>query len=161
MPLEEINYVVAGINHVAFFLRFERNGQDLYPEIQRVISEGRVPDGNRVRYEMFKRLGYFVTESSEHFAEYVPWYIKRGREDLIKRFNIPLDEYPRRCESQMAEWENLRTELESSDKPVEIRRSVEYGSLIIHSLETGTPRVVYGNVANSGLIENLPCRLLR
>jgi alpha-galactosidase len=156
VPLEEINYVVAGINHVAFFLRFERNGQDLYPEIERVISEGRVPDGNRVRYDMFKRLGYFVTESSEHFAEYAPWYIKRGREDLIKRFNIPLDEYPRRCEFQMAEWENLRKELESSDKPVEIRRSVEYGSLIIHSLETGTPRVVYSNVVNSNLIENLP-----
>ena len=156
VPLEEINYVVAGINHVAFFLRFERNGEDLYPEIQRVVSEGRVPDGNRVRYDMFKRLGYFVTESSEHFAEYTPWYIKQGREDLIKRFNIPLDEYPRRCESQMAEWENLRKELEGSDKPVEIRRSVEYGSLIIHSLETGTPRVVYSNVANSDLIENLP-----
>jgi alpha-galactosidase len=156
VPLEEINYVVAGINHVAFFLRFERNGQDLYPEIQRVVSEGRIPDGNRVRYDIFKRLGYFVTESSEHFAEYTPWYIKRGREDLIQRFNIPLDEYPRRCESQMAEWESLRKELESSDKPVDIRRSVEYGSLIIHSLETGAPRVVYGNVCNSDLIENLP-----
>ncbi|MET0253415.1 MAG: alpha-glucosidase/alpha-galactosidase, partial [Terrimicrobiaceae bacterium] len=156
VPIEEINYVVAGINHVAFFLRFERNGRDLYPEIHRVVSEGRVPDGNRVRYDMFKRLGYFVTESSEHFAEYTPWYIKRGREDLIRRFNIPLDEYPRRCESQMAEWESLRTELEGSDKPLEIRRSVEYGSLIIHSLETGAPRVVYGNVANRDLIENLP-----
>ena len=84
VPLEEINYVAAGINHVAFFLRFERNGQDLYPELERVISEGRVPDDNRVRYDLFKRLGYFVTESSEHFAEYVPWYIKRGREDLVK-----------------------------------------------------------------------------
>jgi alpha-galactosidase len=156
VPLEEINYVVAGINHVAFFLRFERNGQDLYPEIHRVVSEGRVPDGNRVRYDIFKRLGYFVTESSEHFAEYTPWYIKTGREDLIRRFNIPLDEYPRRCESQMAEWESLRKELEGSDKSLEIRRSVEYGSLIIHSLETGTPRVVYGNLANSDLIENLP-----
>ncbi|HEY5780116.1 MAG TPA: alpha-glucosidase/alpha-galactosidase [Terrimicrobiaceae bacterium] len=156
VPLEEINYVVAGINHVAFFLRFERNGQDLYPEIERVISEGRVPDGNRVRYDMFKRLGYFVTESSEHFSEYTPWYIKQGREDLIEKFNIPLDEYPRRCESQMAEWEKLRKQLEGSDKPLEIRRSVEYGSLIIHSLETGTPRVVYSNVANDSLIENLP-----
>ncbi len=156
VPLDEINYVVAGINHVAFFLRFERNGRDLYPEIERVIQEGRIPDGNRVRYDMFKRLGYFVTESSEHFAEYTPWYIKQGREDLIKRFNIPLDEYPRRCESQMAEWESLRNELEGSDKPIEIRRSVEYGSLIIHSLETGIPRVVYCNVANNSLIENLP-----
>jgi alpha-galactosidase len=156
VPLEEINYVVAGINHVAFFLRFERDGQDLYPEIRRVLSEGRVPNWNRVRYDVFERLGYFVTESSEHFSEYTPWYIKRGREDLIKRLNIPLDEYPRRCERQMTEWENLRKELESSDKPLEIRRSVEYGSLIIHSLETGTPRVVYGNVRNNNLIDNLP-----
>ena len=156
VPLEELNYVVAGINHVAFFLRFERNGQDFYPEVQRVISEERIPLNNRVRYDIFKRLGYFVTESSEHFAEYTPWYIKRGRDDLIKRFNIPLDEYPRRCESQFQEWENLRRELESSDKPLPIRRSVEYGSLIIHSLETGAPRAVYGNVVNAQLIDNLP-----
>jgi alpha-galactosidase len=156
VPVEEINYVVAGINHVAFYLKFERNGQDLYPEIRRVVAEGRVPDDNRVRYDLFTRLGYFVTESSEHFSEYGPWFIKRGREDLIKKFNIPLDEYPRRCESQLAEWEKLRANLENSDRPLEIRRSVEFGSLIIHSLETGIPRVVYGNVANQNLIENLP-----
>jgi alpha-galactosidase len=148
--------MVAGINHVAFFLRFERNGQNLYPEIRRVVDEGRVPDENRVRYDLFTRLGYFVTESSEHFSEYGPWYIKRDREDLIKKFNIPLDEYPRRCEAQMAEWEKLRTQLENSDHPLEVRRSVEFGSLIVHSLETGVPRVVYGNVANDHLIENLP-----
>jgi alpha-galactosidase len=156
IPVEEINYVVAGINHVAFYLKFERNGEDLYPEIRRVIAEGRVPDDNRVRYDLFSRLGYFVTESSEHFSEYGPWFIKRGREDLIKKFNIPLDEYPRRCESQLARWEQLRDDLERSDQPLEIRRSVEFGSLIIHSLETGIPRVVYGNVANHNLIDNLP-----
>jgi len=141
---------------VAFYLKFERNGVDLYPEIRRVVAEGRVPDDNRVRYDLFTRLGYFVTESSEHFSEYGPWFIKRGREDLIKKFNIPLDEYPRRCESQLAQWEKLRADLESSDRPFEIRRSVEFGSLIIHSLETGIPRVVYGNVSNQNLIENLP-----
>jgi alpha-galactosidase len=156
IPVEEINYVVGGINHLAFYLKFERNGEDLYPEIRRVIAEGRVPDDNRVRYDLFSRLGYFVTESSEHFSEYGPWFIKRGREDLIKKFNIPLDEYPRRCESQLARWEKLRDDLERSDQPLEIRRSVEFGSLIIHSLETGIPRVVYGNVANHNLIENLP-----
>jgi len=156
VPVEEINYVVAGINHLAFYLKFERNGQDLYPEIRRVVEEGRVTDDNRVRYDLFTRLGYFVTESSEHFSEYGPWFIKRGREDLIKKFNIPLDEYPRRCESQLAEWEKQRADLERSDRPLEIRRSVEFGSLIIHSLETGIPRVVYGNVANQNLIENLP-----
>jgi alpha-galactosidase len=156
VPVEEINYVVAGINHVAFYLKFERNGQDLYPEVRRVVAEGRIPDDNRVRYDLFTRLGYFVTESSEHFSEYGPWFIKRDRDDLIKKFNIPLDEYPRRCESQLGRWEKLRAELENSEQPLEIRRSVEFGSLIIHSLETGIPRVVYGNVPNLNLIENLP-----
>ncbi len=160
VPLEEINYVCAGINHMAFYLRFERkteNGlEDLYPQIRQVIEEGRVPDENRVRYEMFKRLGYFVTESSEHFSEYVPWFIKRDRPDLIEEFNIPLDEYIRRCEVQLEKWASLREELESSDKPLEIRRSHEYGSLIIHSMETDTPRVIYGNVPNHHIINNLP-----
>ncbi len=156
IPLEEINYVVAGINHVAFYLTFERNGQDLYPEIRRVLDEGRVPETNRVRYEMFARLGYFVTESSEHFSEYCPWFIKRDRADLIEKFNIPLDEYPRRCERQIGAWDKLRSTLENSNEPIEVRRSVEYGSSIIHSIETGTPRVIYGNVTNANLVENLP-----
>ncbi|MBI5958309.1 MAG: alpha-glucosidase/alpha-galactosidase [Chloroflexi bacterium] len=156
VPYEEINYISAGINHMAFYLKFERDGQDLYPLVHQVIAEGRVPDWNRVRYEMFDRLGYFVTESSEHFSEYVPWFIKRDRPDLIEKFNIPLDEYIRRCEHQIIEWEKLRHELEDLDQPFEVHRSHEYGSGIIHSLETGTPRVVYGNVANHGLIDNLP-----
>lgn len=156
VSVEEIDYICAGINHMAFYLRFERNGEDLYPRIQQVIDEGRVPDWNRVRYEMFQRLGYFVTESSEHFAEYTPWFIKRGRPDLIERFNIPLDEYPRRCERQIDEWEALRRELEDEFQPITHQRSHEYGSGIIHSIETGTPRVVYGNVENTGLIDNLP-----
>jgi alpha-galactosidase len=155
VPVEEINYIVAGINHMAFYLKFERDGRDLYPEIRRVLEEGRVPPHNRVRYEMFRRLGYFVTESSEHFSEYVPWFIKRDRPDLIEAFNIPLDEYIRRCENQIADWEKQRDALEGG-APLEIQRSVEYGSGIIHSLETGTPRVIYGNVANANLIDNLP-----
>ncbi len=155
VPLDEINYVVAGINHMAFYLKFERNGEDLYPRIRQVIEENRVPDYNRVRYEMFKRLGYFVTESSEHFSEYVPWFIKRDRPDMIEQFNIPLDEYIRRCEVQIADWEKQRVALEGG-APLEVHRSVEYGSGIIHSIETGTPRVIYGNVANNGLIDNLP-----
>lgn len=156
VPIEEIDYLCAGINHMAFYLRFERNGEDLYPRIQQVIDEGRVPDWNRVRYEMFRRLGYFVTESSEHFAEYTPWFIKRDRPDLIERFNIPLDEYLRRCERQIDGWEALRREMEDEGKPITHTRSHEYGSGIIHSIETGTPRVVYGNVQNTGLIDNLP-----
>jgi alpha-galactosidase len=156
VPIEDINYICAGINHVAFYLKFERDGQDLYPLIRQVLDQGRVPDGNRVRYEMFRRLGYFVTESSEHFSEYTPWFIKRDRPDLIERFNIPLDEYITRCERQLAGWEQLRAQMEQSDASLEVQRSPEYGSLIIHSLETGAPRVVYGNLPNRNLIDNLP-----
>lgn len=185
VPVDEISYLVAGINHMAFYLKFERNGEDLYPRLQKVIDEGAVPEWNRVRYEMFKRLGYFVTESSEHFAEYVPWFIKRDRPDLIEKYNIPLDEYLGRCEIQIKAWEfaqkaqadpatyheaALRRELagimvssravewtvDSFRRMAEITPSVEYGSGIIHSMETGAPRTIYGNVMNAGLIDNLP-----
>ncbi len=155
VPIEEINFVCAGINHMAFYLRFERDGESLYPLIRKVLEEGRQPEWNRVRYEMFRRLGYFVTESSEHFSEYTPWFIKHDRPELIEEFNIPLDEYIRRCEVQIAGWEQLRKDLEAG-KDIEVRRSPEYGSLIIHSIETGVSRVVYGNVANRSLIDNLP-----
>ena len=160
VPIEEINYLCAGINHMAFYLRFERKtedgARDLYPRIHQIVEEGQTPSWNRVRYEMLTRLGYFVTESSEHFAEYVPWFIKRDRPDLIERFNIPLDEYPRRCEDQIAGWEALREYLEDPETTLAVERTHEYGSYIIHSLETGIPRVIYGNVPNRGLIDNLP-----
>jgi alpha-galactosidase len=156
IPVEEIDYLVAGINHMAFYLKFEHKGEDLYPRLQELAAQGRVPRWNRVRYEMLRRLGYFVTESSEHFSEYVPWFIKRGRPDLIERFNIPLDEYPRRCERQIAEWGELRQKLEDPNEPIGVKRSVEYGSLIILSQETGRPAVIYGNVPNRGVIDNLP-----
>ena len=194
VPLSEIDYVCAGINHMAFYLRFQHKGEDLYPRIREVLEAGRAPRSNLVRYEMFKRLGYFVTESSEHFAEYVPWFIKRDRPDLIEEFNIPLDEYITRCETQIAEWKDMRTVLEDPDpnamgkyerqrieerlaklekKDPEraamfrehlkerlesntVQRSNEYGSLIIHSMETGEPCVIYGNVPNRGIIDNLP-----
>jgi len=156
IPINEINYLAGGINHMNFYLKFEQNGQDLYPLIRQVVAEDRVPDWNRVRYEMFQRLGYFVTESSEHFSEYVPWFIKRDRPDLIEAFNIPLDEYIRRCEVQITAWQALRNYLEAEDTTVEHQRTHEYGSYIIHSMVTGEPRVIYGNVANNGLIDNLP-----
>src|SRR6266542_6940050 len=154
VPVEAINYLCAGINHMAFYLKFERDGQDLYPLIRQVAAEGRVPDWNRVRYEVLKRFGYFVTESSEHFSEYTPWFIKRDRPDPVEKFNVPLDEYIRRCEAQIAGWYKMR-DLFESDAPVEVQRSHEYGSLIIHSLETNQRRVIYGNVPNRGLIDNL------
>ena len=99
--------------------------------------------------------GYFVTESSEHFAEYVPWFIKRDRPDLVEGLNIPLDEYPRRCIAQIAHWEAERERLEG-DGIVDVQPSFEYAATIIRSIETGRPRVIYGNVANEGLIDNLP-----
>jgi alpha-galactosidase len=186
VPLKEINYLCAGINHMAFYLHFSRQGEDLYPMIQKVMDEDRIPDWNRVRFEVFKRLGYFVTESSEHFAEYTPWFIKRDRPDLIEKFNIPLDEYLRRCKVQIAGWEMATENAPNPDVPVdqvtlvehlkkagahehEIEHifknigqsdvsdvSHEYGAFIIHSMETGYPSVVYGNVMNDGLISNLP-----
>lgn len=160
VPIEEIAYTAAGINHMAFYLNFERiteNGRvDLYPDLHKVIKDGRVPNWNRVRYEMLKRTGYFVTESSEHFSEYTPWFIKRDRPDLIKEFNIPLDEYITRCENQIAAWDQMQAIFEAEEVPLAVERSEEYGSLIIHSMETGQPRVIYGNVTNDGLINNLP-----
>src|SRR6476660_9707712 len=89
IPYQEIDYLAAGINHMAFYLRFERGGVDLYPQLQALAESGAVPDGNRVRYEILKHFGYFVTESSEHFAEYVPWFINRDRPELIDALNIP------------------------------------------------------------------------
>ncbi|GLS23365.1 alpha-glucosidase/alpha-galactosidase [Labrys miyagiensis] len=156
VPIEEINYTCAGINHMAFYLTFQRNGEDLYPLIRKVVEEGRVPDWNRVRYDMFLRLGYFVTESSEHFCEYVPWYIKSGQEKLIERYNIPLDEYIDRSERQIRKWGDLSRQLQDPTVPFEVNRSLEYGSTIIHAMETGKPAVVYGNVENRDLITNLP-----
>ena len=185
IPYDEINYICAGINHMAFYLKFERDGEDLYPLLHKVVEEGRVPDSNRVRYEMMTRLGYFVTESSEHFPEYVPWFIKRDRPDLLEKYNIPLDEYIYRCQAQIKAWDYAQDVLDGKKAPGvqglldhikeipvmpevlgwiahsfermnEITPSHEYGSYIIHSLETGIPRVIYGNVMNNGLIDNLP-----
>jgi alpha-galactosidase len=156
VPAEALSYRVAGINHMAFFLKLEVEGCDAYPRLRQVVAEGRVPELNQVRYDMCQRLGYFVTESSEHFSEYVPWYLKRDRPDLIERFNIPLDEYLSRCERQIRRWDALRAQLEDGSAPLEVKRSSEYAALIVHSLETGQPRVVYGNVPNTGLITNLP-----
>ena len=161
VPFNEINYICAGINHMAFYLKFEHNGENLYPKIRKVYDDKSYRRRYReladhVRYEVFNRTGYFVTESSEHFSEYVPWFIKQNRPDLIEQYEIPLEEYIRRCEDQLAEWESEKAALERGELDEAYERSHEYGSLIIHSMETGLPRIVYGNVANRGLIDNLP-----
>jgi alpha-galactosidase len=159
VPRHEVEYLVAGINHLAFFLRLERAGEDLYPALRSVLAEGRFPASNRVRYELFRHFGYFVTESSEHFAEYAPWFIKRWRPDLVDRFHIPLDEYIRRSEEQIAEWEAMESNL-TDGLPVARGPSGEYGAEIVRACETGEPFVFNGNVPNTFeermLIDNLP-----
>lgn len=169
IPMDRVSYLSAGINHIAFFLKFEEileNGEvrDLYPDLKRGYAEGHLPRDesqpnrgcvDKVRYEMMKRLGYFVTESSEHFSEYTPWFIKRDRPDLIKKFEIPLDEYPRRCRNQMETW-NSEIEDLKGNAPLKFKRSFEYAPDIIRAQWTGNPAVIYGNVMNDGLIDNLP-----
>jgi alpha-galactosidase len=155
LPPHELDFDCAGINHLAFYLRLEHDGHDLYPRLRQV----RPPDTNRVRYELLKHFGYFVTESSEHVAEYTPWFIRASRPELVERFNIPLDEYIARCETQIAEWEELRRRLLDGDGDIETRRSDEYGAPIVHALETGAEFAFYGNVPNTfegePLISNL------
>lgn len=169
IPVENIRYKSAGINHVAYFLQFEEimadgSYRNLYPDLQKGYADGVYPRPesswnprcpNKVRYEMMKKLGYFATESSEHFAEYVPWFIKRDRPDLIERFGIPLDEYPKRCVEQVARWQDQLEEFKTANK-IEVPNSVEYASEIINSVWTGTPSVIYGNIANHGYIPQLP-----
>ena len=163
--LNTIDYDCAGINHVAFYTRFEKRHadggvEDLYPRLHQLIEPrayGPNWDGctNHVRYEVLKRLGYFVTESSEHFAEYTPWFIKNSQPELIQKFEIPVNEYIRRCEKQLAEWDAQEAELLADTKPI-CEKSVEYAARIISSIVTGTPDVIYGNVLNQNLIGNLP-----
>ncbi len=163
-----IRYECAGINHIAFMTKFEQqmpdgSRRDLYPDLHAAYHAGKAPKENihnprcpnKVRYEMMTKLGYFVTESSEHFAEYVPWFIKEGRRDIIDRFEIPLDEYPQRCVEQIENWAEEREQL-ANQETMELNESHEYASEIINSIWTGTPSVIHGNVANNGLIDNLP-----
>jgi alpha-galactosidase len=159
--IANIDYQCGGLNHVSFFLKFEKRlgdgtREDLYPKLRKLAQSGNYPPHDAVRFEVMKRFGHFVTESSEHFSEYTPWFIKRGRNDLIEKFQVPLDEYITRCEQQISEWHQLRHELEDESKPMEVCRSNEYAAAIIHSCVTGKSSVIYGNVRNSGLIENLP-----
>ena len=157
---KSIQYQCAGINHMSFYLTFEKRHadgrvEDLYPRLKDIAAKGSEPEANRVRYEMLRRTGYFVTESSEHFAEYVPWFIKRDRPDLIERFNVPLDEYIQRCKDQIAGWEAQEKQLADAER-LDIRYSGEYAARIMRAVKTGRPTIINGNVPNNGLIDNLP-----
>ncbi|KGE16985.1 alpha-glucosidase/alpha-galactosidase [Paenibacillus wynnii] len=147
---------IAGINHMAWLLEVTKDGKDLYPEIKRRAKEKQLEShGDMVRYEMMLKFGYYITESSEHNAEYHPYFIKRNYPELIERFQIPLDEYPRRCVDQISGWEKMRDEL-VSNKVLEHNRSHEYASYILEAIETNIPFKIGGNVMNTGLITNLP-----
>ena len=150
----DVAFLCAGINHMAFYLKLERNAVDLYPRLFEAMNRPDVYDTNKIRFELMRRLGYFVTESSEHNAEYNPWFIPRGR-DVIERHSVPIDEYLHRCDAIVDEFERMKT-FSKSDEPMSVHRSREYGSTIIHSIATGTPSVVYGNMPNDGSITNLP-----
>jgi alpha-galactosidase len=152
VPLEEVTFLGAGVNHQAFILRFQRGEEDLYPRLDRVI-DGDPELRRRVRVEMYRRLGYFPTESSEHSAEYLPWFMHS--DEAIAHFRIPAGEYIARSEENLQLYEDMRRSLEAGEE-IEIERSQEYASLIIHSVLTGQERVIYGNVRNDGLITNLP-----
>ena len=152
VPVEEVTYFGAGINHQTFLYRLEHGGQSLYPKLDEAIE--RNPDLlRRVRVDMYRRLGYFPTESSEHSAEYSPWYMRHDSQ--IERFRIPVGDYIGRSAEGLEEYERVKREI-ATGEPLEIERSWEYASLIINSIETGEPCVIYGNVRNTGLITNLP-----
>ncbi len=168
IPVSDIRYRAGGINHMAFYLNFEHRQpdgsyKDLYPALKQGYREGRFPKPsswnprcpNKVRYEMLMRLGYFVTESSEHFAEYTPYFIKRDRPDLIEKFGLPLDEYPKRCVEQIDRWEKQAKDYREANT-IKVEPSHEYASAIMNSVVTGEPSVIYGNIRNQGYIPQLP-----
>ena len=156
MPYDEtVQWKIAGINHQAWLLEITRDGVDLYPEIKRRALERTEKHNDMVRYELMRRFGYYVTESSEHNAEYTPWFIKSRYPELIDRFNIPLDEYPRRCVRQIASWNERRDEL-TQNPSLTHERTHEYASYIMEAMETNRPAKIGGNVLNHGLITNLP-----
>ncbi|PTM56655.1 alpha-glucosidase/alpha-galactosidase [Desmospora activa] len=156
MDAEGVEEKIAGINHMAWLLEVKRDGFDLYPEIKRRAKEKqKSPHHDKVRFELMDKFGYYVTESSEHNAEYHPYFIKSRYPELIEKYNIPLDEYLYRCESQIKDWESMREELVHNQQLTHTR-SHEYGSRIIEAIETNVPFKFGGNVLNTGgMITNL------
>jgi alpha-galactosidase len=153
VPFEEVAYLAGGMNHQAWILRLEHDGQNLYPRLRRIVQDDPDGLGRRVRVEIFKRFGYFPTESSEHNADLVPWFLPH--EDQIRRFRIPVNEYLHRSERNLGSYAEIRRQLKAGEQ-LEIERGPEYAPQIIHSIETGTHRTIYGNVRNGGSIDNLP-----
>jgi alpha-galactosidase len=154
VPFDDVTFLGAGVNHQAFILRFERDGEDLYPRLaQRVADDPELQ--RRVRVELYRHLGYFPTESSEHSAEYVPWFLRDDA--LVDRFRLKVGDYIDRSQENLAEYEHIKRGLAGGEQ-FEIERSLEYASLIIHAMHTGRPQMIYGTVQNNGLLADLPAR---
>jgi alpha-galactosidase len=152
VPFEDVTFLGAGVNHQAWILRFERDGEDLYPRLDEAIEHD--PELRRhVRVELYRRLGCFPTESSEHSAEYLPWLMRD--DEAMEYFRLVDGEYVQRSLEALREYEETKSLL-AAGKPLPIEPSVEYAPQIIHSIETGEQRTIYGNVENAGLIDNLP-----
>jgi alpha-galactosidase len=153
VPLDEVTYDSAGVNHQAWVLRWERDGEDLYPLLDQAIAAD--PElRRRVRVDMYRRLGYYPTETSEHSSEYVPWYLRHDEE--IDRLRIPVGAYLRISEGNLAEYAAVRQALAAGEKLDLSREATEYAPQVIHSMVTNTPRRIIVNVPNRGLITNLP-----
>lgn len=153
--LNDFQWKIAGINHMAWLLEINYQGEDFYPVIRQKALEMALPHADAVRYELMRNFGYYVTESSEHNAEYHPYFIKKAYPELIERFAIPIDEYLRRCVAQIAGWEEQRDAIVHNGELTHVR-SLEYASYIMDAIATGKPTMIAGNVMNNGLITNLP-----
>ena len=152
VPYDDVRYLAAGVNHQAWVLRFEVNGRDLYPALDEVIA--REPElSRRVRVDMYRRLGFYPTETSEHSSEYVPWYL--GHSSEVDRLRLPIGDYLRIVAENVALYEGARDALKAGE-PLPVEGTMEYAPQVIHSIVTGKPRTIYGNVVNRGMISNLP-----
>lgn len=153
VDLARLSYDCAGINHMTWFTRLMIDGEDAYPRLFAASDDPAIYARDKVRFELMRCLGRFVSESSEHSAEYTPYFLRDAGE--IARFDVPVDDYIRRSERNLRRYAETRAKLLADDSfPLE--RSVEYGAAIIEAMITGTPAVIYGNVRNTGLITNLP-----
>ena len=175
--IKDIDYLCAGINHMAFYKKFEKKidgkpNEDLYPKLKlladeiisdkmlssrskKINNESKKILHEKVRYEVLKRFGYFVTESSEHFAEYVPWFIKKNRDDVIQKYNIPIEEYIDRCKNNVKLWKDLEKDMSPIyNQP--LQRSNEYASYIIDAMVNNNETLINANIMNENFIDNLP-----
>ncbi len=146
VPPSEVVALSAGVNHLAWILRLEHQGRDLYPDLAAFVEAGRVPDDDLVRADLFARFGFYPTESSEHHAEYNPWFIPKGQ---VEAFHVPLGEYLSRVANNLDEYEATKQRLDAGE-PFEIERSGEYAAVIINAIATGVPARIVANVMNFG-----------